>query len=41
MVEVNTKLVSSHKEPALARSSFCTSLWAETQQFGKDEKPTG
>src|SRR5215217_6762133 len=28
MVEVNTKLVSSHKEPALARSSFCASLWA-------------
>jgi hypothetical protein len=23
MVEVNTKLVSSHKEPAFARSSFC------------------
>jgi hypothetical protein len=26
MVEVNTRFVSCHKEPALARSPFCASL---------------
>src|SRR5215212_2339678 len=26
-VEVNTKLVSCHKEPALVRSPFCDALW--------------